>query len=528
MKTKEIGELLEFFKQAKYEKYLSIPPIPSGGMRVFVGSKKIPNLNADNKYAPAFKNGEFRKDLRKKYSSLALDGKSPENDPIEKTIYYYFPFTKIKNLKDDEKQQLEEWSTAFCQLLDIVKPMEIIIDGAKTRNFLVNEIFEDTAKKIWEIDDTFDGKILRTHLKTIEPNCQLVGLPLYRPLSEIEKLENIIDEMGHAIADVHDIFEFVENEVNDEAEAYFDNATYFDGETLADKLEVQYSLHRLWEQLKEIKYRLTENKEISITDELILNASIFDDIIDFFDFKKDLIELKETKYHLIEDKKISKTDKLILDADKIDDIIESFDVKKELKELIYRLKEDNKNGNDISKNDKLVLNAGIIDDIIDFFDFKKRDNLIDENTDENTMPCAKVNAIIECVKRLRILDYETKKGELKSVCDNAILFYILLEWALNGKSPDEIFLKLSIKVNYESCKPKDDMIIGNDGDTILSHVYEYFVTNKTIRNAHNANQMKKLFTKDKKTLWKPKKILDEVPYTHVSWHPYIDKSWKKN
>lgn len=250
MKTKEIGELLEFFKQAKYEKYLSIPPIPSGGMRVFVGSKKIPNLNADNKYAPAFKNGEFRKDLRKKYSSLALDGKSPENDPIEKTIYYYFPFTKIKNLKDDEKQQLEEWSTAFCQLLDIVKPIEIIIDGAKTRNFLVNEIFEDTAKKIWEIDDTFDGKILRTHLKTIEPNCQLVGLPLYRPLSEIEKLENIIDEMGHAIADVHDIFEFVENEVNDEAEAYFDNATYFDGETLADKLEVQYSLHRLWEQLK--------------------------------------------------------------------------------------------------------------------------------------------------------------------------------------------------------------------------------------------------------------------------------------
>ena len=98
MKTKEIGELREFFKQEKYEKYLSIPPIPSGGMRVFVGSKKIPNLNADNKYAPAFKNGEFRKDLRKKYSSLALDGKSPENDPIEKTIYYYFPFTKIKNL----------------------------------------------------------------------------------------------------------------------------------------------------------------------------------------------------------------------------------------------------------------------------------------------------------------------------------------------------------------------------------------------------------------------------------------------
>ena len=439
MKTKEIGELREFFKQEKYEKYLSIPPIPSGGMRVFVGSKKIPNLNADNKYAPAFKNGEFRKDLRKKYSSLALDGKSPENDPIEKTIYYYFPFTKIKNLKDDEKQQLEEWSTAFCQLLDIVKPMEIIIDGAKTRNFLVNEIFEDTAKKIWEIDDTFDGKILRTHLKTIEPNCQLVGLPLYRPLSEIEKLENIIDEMGHAIADVHDIFEFVENEVNDEAEAYFDNATYFDGETLADKLEVQYSLHRLWEQLKEIKYRLTENKEISKTDELILNASI-------------------------------------------------------------------------------------IDDIIDFFDFKKGDNSIDENT----MPCTKVNAIIECVKRLRILDYETKKGKFKSVCDNAILFYILLEWALNGKSPDEIFLKLSIKVNYESCKPKDDMIIGNDGDTILSHVYEYFVTNKTIRNAHNANQMKKLFKKDKKNLWKPKKILDEVPYTHVSWHPYIDKSWKKN
>ena len=34
------------------------------------------------------------------------------------------------------------------------------------------------------------------------------------------------------------------------------------------------------------------------------------------------------------------------------------------------------------------------------------------------------------------------------------------------------------------------MIIGNDGDTILSHVYEYFVTNKTIRNARNANQMK--------------------------------------
>ena len=126
------------------------------------------------------------------------------------------------------------------------------------------------------------------------------------------------------------------------------------------------------------------------------------------------------------------------------------------------------------------------------------------------------------------MDYETKKGELKSVCDNAILFYILLEWALNGKSPDEIILKLGIKVNYESCKPKDDMIIGNNGSTVLSHVYEYFVTNKTIRNAHNANQMKKLFKKDKKTLWKPKKILDEVPYTHVSWHPYIDKSWKKN
>ena len=522
MGIKKFIELVEFLKQPRYEKYLSIPPVPSVGMRVFVGTKKIYKSKADEKYAAAFQNKSYRMGLQEKYWSLK--NKSPENDPIEKTIYYYFPFTKIKNLKDDEKEQLEEWSTAFCQLLDIVKPMEIIIDGAKTRNFLVNEIFEDIAKKIWELDDAFDGKILRTHLKTIEPNCQLVGLPLYRPLSEIEKLENIIDEMGHAIADVHDIFEFVENEVNDEAEAYFDNVTYFDGETLADKLEVQYSLHRLWEQIKEIKYRLTENKEISKTDELILNASIFDDIIDFFDFKKDLIELKETKYHLIENKKISKTDKLILDADKIDDIIESFDVKKELKELIYRLKEDNKNGNDISKNDKLVLNADIIDDIIDFFDFKKGDNSIDENT----MPCTKVNAIIECVKRLRILDYETKKGKFKSVCDNAILFYILLEWALNGKSPDEIFLKLSIKVNYESSKPKDDMTIGNDGDTILSHVYEYFVTNKTIRNAHNANQMKKLFTKDKKTLWKPKKILDEVPYTHVSWHPYIDKSWKKN
>ncbi len=407
---------------------------------MFVGSKKIPNLNADNKYAPAFKNGEFRKDLRKKYSSLALDGKSPENDPIEKTIYFCFPFTKIKNLKDEERQQLEEWSVAFCKLLDIVKPMEIIIDGEKIRNFLVNEIFEDTAKKIWKMDvgDSFEGKILRIHLRFIEPNCQFEGLPLHRPFSEIKELGDIIDNMGHAIANVHDIFYFVINEVNDEAKAYFEGE-YFDGETLADKLKAQYSLLFQWEKLKEIKYRLTENKEIS-------------------------------------------------------------------------------------KTDKLILNASIIDDIIDFFDFKKRDNLIDENT----MPCAKVNAIIECVKRLRILDYETKKGELKSVCDNAILFYILLEWALNGKSPDEIILKLGIKVNYESCKPKDDMIIGNNGNTVLSHVYEYFVTNKTIRNARNANQMKELFTKDKKTLWKPKKILDEVPYTHVSWHPYIDKSWKKN
>ena len=104
----------------------------------------------------------------------------------------------------------------------------------------------------------------------------------------------------------------------------------------------------------------------------------------------------------------------------------------------------------------------------------------------------------------------------------------MLEWALNGKKPDEIFLKLSIKVNYESSKPKDDMTIGNKGDTVLSHVYEYFVTNKTIRNAYNVKRMKEIFTKGDEETWKPRKILDEVSYDHISWHPYIDKSKKKN
>ena len=87
MGIKKFIELVEFLKQPRYEKYLSIPPVPSVGMRVFVGTKKIYKSKADEKYAAAFQNKSYRMGLQEKYWSLK--NKSPENDPIEKTIYFF-------------------------------------------------------------------------------------------------------------------------------------------------------------------------------------------------------------------------------------------------------------------------------------------------------------------------------------------------------------------------------------------------------------------------------------------------------
>ena len=62
----------------------------------------------------------------------------------------------------------------------------------------------------------------------------------------------------------------------------------------------------------------------------------------------------------------------------------------------------------------------------------------------------------------------------------------------------------------------------------VSEIFRYVGMKTEIYTQFECGDITELFTKDKKTLRKTKKILDDVPYTHVSWHPYIDKSWKKN
>lgn len=272
---------VEIFKIQGYDKPFFLPANPCKGMGVLVGNEDG-NVEKPNKdYAGALQDIKYRSKIRKLDKSLEKDT-AAKADPLQNIIYVHFPFNGAKNISNE---QSKIWSVIFCNLLDIVKPTKLIVNGKKIGEFLVSEIFEDVAKDIWNLDNVCDGQALKTHMT----DCKSIGLPNERINSkkerEIQQLRQIINDLGSVIAEIKDVFECVESCVYSEDDPDCD---YWWGyaDECRDKLNAPNRLLDIWENLKEMKYRLEKNNDAYRAEETIENAAIFKEILKFIELEK--------------------------------------------------------------------------------------------------------------------------------------------------------------------------------------------------------------------------------------------------
>ena len=268
----------EIFKNQEHKKPFFLPTNLCKGMGILV-SNEDGNVEKPNKdYAGALQNVKYRSKIRKLDKSLEKD-LATKADPLQNIIYVHFPFNGAKNISDE---QGKIWSAIFCNLLGIVKPTKLIVNGKKIGEFLVSEIFEDVAKDVWNLDTDCDGQTLKTHMK----DCNFIGLPKERinpkKEREIQRLRQIINELGSVIAEVKDVFDYVKISIeeNDDPECRY---YWWPADSCRDQLNAPNRLLDIWESLKEMKFRLENNNDASRAEEAIENASIFKEILKYLE-----------------------------------------------------------------------------------------------------------------------------------------------------------------------------------------------------------------------------------------------------
>lgn len=286
------GTDFENFKQKEIQMPIFLPPNACKGVWIVVGDVDGQINTIDSRFIGALRNEKYRKKVRQLDASLKKTG----SDPLLKVAYYQFPFGRDNKLpKKELNKAIQLWSAVFCEILDILQPAKIIVCGKKTEKYLIGEIFENVAKEIWRLTDVANGKALREHFV----GCDFIGLPQKRPDPKKERnlneLQEIINDMKKSIVNLYNAMSFLE--VNIDPKKGFDMLHFLKDcgwngddclgpdEDCTHLFQIVYSpYHALinqWERLKELKYRLENNKNSSRTEDLIEKAEIIKNILDY-------------------------------------------------------------------------------------------------------------------------------------------------------------------------------------------------------------------------------------------------------
>ena len=242
---------------------LFMPELFSVGGCLVVGNRDGNKGATCKAYAGALQNKKNRKEIKEINEAY-------DDFYLRKAAYYQYNFKLNVNAKTAKKIQ----AVVFCRLLDILKPSVVIVFGSLS--YLAKKEFEDIAKKIWpELKNAPNGEVLKSRY-----NVQGLKEPdEVKKERELIEVRRLLNELGHAIANVHDIFEFVNNEVDsDTKEDYFEKKDFFDGETCEQKLDSQFILINQWGKLRTKKYRLEKGEKAN---EIIENVKTMCKLTEF-------------------------------------------------------------------------------------------------------------------------------------------------------------------------------------------------------------------------------------------------------
>ena len=180
-----------------------------GGILV-VGNTEGKKDERDEEFVGALRNKSNRKKIKKINDEYT-------DDFLKDAAYFRYKFKFKEN--DDKIKDIQAF--VLCRLLEILKPRVVIVLG-KLRDYLANKEFAENARKIWpELKNVPDGDVLE------KKGYNVVGLKKSNEVKkdrELMEIRHLLNELGHAIANVHDIFKFVEEEVDSDVKKdYFED-----------------------------------------------------------------------------------------------------------------------------------------------------------------------------------------------------------------------------------------------------------------------------------------------------------------
>lgn len=254
-----------------------IPETFSKGGCLVVGNRDGNLGVTDDTFAGALRNKKNRKEIKQINDAYT-------DDFLKQAAYFQYNFNLNENKKIKEIRAF-----VFCRFLEILEPRVIIIFG--NLNYLAKKEFEEFARRIWpDLKDAPNGKVLKTRYN-VNGLEEFDGVKKER---ELKELEHMLNDLGRAIADVHDVFKFVDSEVDSDVKKdYFEDEDFFDGKTCEQKLESQYILMNQWGKIRERKYRLEKGED---ADGIIENVKIMYILTDFLYDTSKVLSFSDIKY----------------------------------------------------------------------------------------------------------------------------------------------------------------------------------------------------------------------------------------
>lgn len=272
-----------------------------GGILV-VGNRDGDIGAMDGTFVGALRNEKNRKEIKK-------INKYYDDDYLKKAAYFQYNF-KI-DVKAETAKKIQAF--VFCKLLDILKPSVVIVFGSLS--YLAKKDFEEIARKIWpELKNAPNGVVLKWRY-----NVQgLKELDEVKKERELMEIRHLLNELGHAIANVHDIFKFVEEEVDSDVKKdYFEDYA----ETCEQKLKSQDTLLNQWGKLRTKKY-LLEQKETEDANKRIEDVETMCELIGFLDKREKVLSYTNIQYAMSCIKWIRANEIYCNDVNKFYDLLE--------------------------------------------------------------------------------------------------------------------------------------------------------------------------------------------------------------
>ena len=246
-----------------------------GGILV-VGNTEGKKDEGDKEFVGALRSKSNRRKIKKLNDEYT-------DDFLKDAAYFRYKFKFIEN--DDKIKDIQAF--VFCSLLDILEPRLVIVLG-KLRDYIAGNEFAENARKIWpELKNVSDGDVLK------KKGYNVVGLKKSNEVKkdrELMEIRHLLNELGHAIANVHDIFKFVEEEIDsDIKKEYFEDYA----ETCEQKLDSQYTLFDQWGKLRTKSYRLEKGEN---ADGIIENAEIMCKLTFFLYKRKKVLSFSDIAF----------------------------------------------------------------------------------------------------------------------------------------------------------------------------------------------------------------------------------------